>query len=384
VIAKVGEGGKVGIYNYGGNTNYLADVVGWYPDTAAVVSAVDAGPLHTCAVVGGQVKCWGGSFAGDLGDGTNIRYTTAVPTPVTAIGIDDATGLALGSVHTCAVRASGKVSCWGRNYSGQLGNGTFDDTGTPTEVTGVTNAVMVAAGDSHTCALLVTNAVKCWGDNNLGILGNGTQTSFMPTSVDVLGLSNAEKLVAGDTHTCALTSDRTVRCWGTNLAGQLGDGTTVGTFSPVTVTGINDAIDIAANSRNSCALHANGTVSCWGLNEFGGLGVPGAPNSSTPRVVTGLSGATAIAAGGGQICAATATGVSCWGKSDFVGGLSAIETSPTPIVGTAGAVTVATGGGHRCMISSRGALRCSGTNDFGQTGTGVTGGYTSPGPVVGL
>ena len=385
VIAKVGTNGKVSIYNNGGNTNYLADVVGWYPAAFTVVSAVEAGPWHTCAIASGQVKCWGGSFAGNLGDGTHNLSTTAVPTPVTVNGINDATGITLGSLHTCAVRVSGKVNCWGRNDSGQLGNGTFDDTGVPAEVAGISNAVAVAAGESHTCALLATHTVKCWGDNSLGLLGNGTQTTFTPLAVDVSGLSNATKLVAGDTHTCALGSDQMVRCWGKNSNGQLGNGTTDGALAPVTVTGISDAIDIAASTTNSCALRANGTVSCWGLNNYGGLGVPGSPNSTTPTLVTGLSGVTAIGGGGGQICAVNATGVLCWGATTAnFSGLYTIDASPTLEPGTAGAAAVVTGGPHRCAISTRGALQCWGLNNFGQTGTGLTGGYTSPAPVIGL
>src|SRR5207245_11374856 len=137
--------------------------------------------------------------------------------------------LATGSDHTCAVVLGGTVRGWGRDGAGQLGDGTLMSSSPPVEVEtgfGVLSGVTaVTAGGAHTCALLADGTVRCWGENSEGQLGDGS-TFSKPNGIWVTGITGAVAISAGWEHTCAVLADGTVRCWGANASGQLGDGTT--------------------------------------------------------------------------------------------------------------------------------------------------------------
>jgi alpha-tubulin suppressor-like RCC1 family protein len=134
-------------------------------------------------------------------------------------------------------------------------------------------------------------AVQCWGNNEKGQLGNGTLTSS-PTPVTVTALSGAASvLVAGANHSCALTDAGTIQCWGFNNYGQLGNGTTVISTAPVSVTGLSGAATaLSAGYGHNCALTSAGAAQCWGYNLYGQLGNGSTKNSGAPVTVTGLSG----------------------------------------------------------------------------------------------
>ena len=150
-------------------------------------------------------------------------------------GISTATAVTAGIDHTCALLVDNSVKCWGSNGSGQLGDGTTSRRLTPVSVSGISTATAVTAGIFHTCALLADNSVKCWGENGLGQLGDGTSTDNL-TAVSVSGISTATAVTAARYfHTCALLADNSVKCWGRNMDGQLGDGTTTTRLTPVTV-----------------------------------------------------------------------------------------------------------------------------------------------------
>jgi alpha-tubulin suppressor-like RCC1 family protein len=320
---------------------------------------------------------------------TVLLPTVSMPSisPPPAFGLDVAAVLvAAGPGHTCVTTTAGGVKCWGKNDHGQLGDGTTADSNKPVDVTGLTDGVKaVAAGGSHTCVLTNSGSVKCWGANDRGQLGNGT-TADSGLPAEVQGLSESvSAIAAGMSHTCAVTFGGVGFCWGANESGQLGDGTTADSLIPVRVDGQEDVWKgVAAGRAHTCALTTPNGVKCWGANESGQLGDGKGVNSrALPVNVIGLGrGASAIAAGGDHTCALMATGgVKCWGDNRYgqLGdGTHANRYVPVdlPALGR-GVSAVAAGSFHSCAVAG-GAVKCWGWNYYGQLGDGTKTTWNDP------
>jgi len=247
----------------------------------------------------------------------------------------------------------------------------------------------LSAGVRDTCAVLAYGTVKCWGYNPYGQLGDGTTTDrYLPTPVS--GLAGATSVATGIDSTCALLSAGTVKCWGRNSVGQIGDGTMTDRLAPTTVSGLSGVAALTSGRQFACALLTGGTVKCWGDNGAGQIG-QGTMTLSvpTPATVGGLSGVTAIAAEGSTACALLSGGtVKCWGDGatgQLGDGISLPRATPVTVSGVTTAIAVATGREHACALLSGGTVKCWGDNVYGEMGDGTTTlAYNTPVSVSGL
>ncbi len=408
------------------------------PLAAGVLSDSSDG-FGTCAVISdGSVDCWG---AGALGNGTTGSSDIARPVP----GISTATSITSASQDVagyCALLSAGSVDCWGDNTDGELGNGTTggpDCNGscydTPQAVTGITTAISVTSVSSVDlaagyCAVLSTGGVDCWGDNTDGQLGNGTtggpdcNGSCYDTPQPVTGITNAALLTNdADGEDCAVLLTGSVDCWGDNVWGQLGDGTTggpdgvspfAGYDTPQAVSGITDAVSIAGDVGSStCAVLSTAGVDCWGANSGQlGNGTVGGPDGEngydTPQAVSGIADAASVTSDAdGEYCAVLTTGgVDCWGYNGdgelgngTIGGPDGEDGYDTPqaVNGITDALSVTSydvvteyNDFGYCAVLSTGEVHCWGGNSTGEIGNGTIGGpdhedgYDTPQVVAGV
>jgi alpha-tubulin suppressor-like RCC1 family protein len=256
--------------------------------------------------------------------------------------------------------------------SGALGGGS----GLPSAT-----ATQVAVGHIHSCALTSGGAVRCWGSEDFGELGDGTSSSQQPAPVQVSGLTSGVTALAAFAHTTCVVVSGAVKCWGENTDGQLGADPTATTQSnvPVQVPGLTSAVTaVGVGEAHACAIK-NGGVWCWGKNDYGQLGDNGMEaNSPTPVQVMGLTtGATAVACGRWHSCAIVGGALKCWGSNLYgemgIGMSGTGAHAPVAPTGMGSNVTaVGLGGNTTCAVQG-GAVRCWGNNDQGECGNGMSG-----------
>lgn len=318
------------------------------------VCEVHSGSTHTCLLGHeGEVRCWGDNGEGQLGDGT--RISRGFPADIGQF--NGAVALSAGGAHSCAVLHGLGVKCWGENRYGQLGNGSRRGTNIPVEVVGLDqDAVVVSAGGWHTCVLDGSGGVRCWGLNYSGQLGDGTRRN-RSVPVDVVRLPRRIITVsAGSFHTCAVTVEGKVFCWGHNHQGQLGTETEKDmSVFPVPVEGLSEPIvSVSAGGWHTCAIDNGGNTWCWGYNYSGQLGVNHPVWSGSARKVAGLDlKALSISSGVDHTCSVfSGGGVWCWGGSRKI-------TSPCRVDGIGGeAVFLSSGGDQACAVNNLGNVYC--------------------------
>lgn len=300
--------------------------------TPEPLRALAAGVSHSCGLSeDGNAWCWGANESGQLGDGSTTDRTSAVE----VLTESTFSALAGGLSHTCGLDGGGTPFCWGRNLNGQLGNGTRADQRQPGIVSPGSVFLSITSGWNHTCGLTSAGRAFCWGLNGDGQIGDGTRVDRL---VPTLLSGTFQSLAAGAGHTCGI-SGSTVLCWGDNRSGQVGEGAgSGGQTVPVPVEGLPGApISLALGAVHSCALMADGSAFCWGQNLHGQLGNGTTENSDAPTQVAGGLDFSRLYAGGGMTCGITADGSQyCWGlnQSGQLGdGSRTNRTTPAPVGG---------------------------------------------------
>jgi cysteine-rich repeat protein len=248
---------------------------------------------HTCLMLPeGTVRCWGSGAFGQLGKGSTVHIGDQpgeMPSTTSNVG-GLAVDLQSGGDHNCVLLDNGEVRCWGRNSNGQCGQGNNFSVGdTPNEMppppTNVGGAVaQLSLGLLHSCALLVNGEVRCWGSNLFGQLGYGNVGNIgdapgeMPPAPVNFGTGNVVQLSAGNSFTCVLLDTNKVRCWGSNSGGQLGlghnnnIGDQDGEMPPADANLGNVPITQLDSGSSTCVLYNDGVLRCWGINTSGQLG----------------------------------------------------------------------------------------------------------------
>jgi alpha-tubulin suppressor-like RCC1 family protein len=378
------------------------------------VVEVRAGATHTCArTASGSVRCWGGGAYGQLGP---RGWTSIVRAPVEVAAFDDPIELSLGARHTCVLSSAGRVSCWGDDHEGQLGDGSTVARAEPVEVPNVVDAVEIDAGRAHTCVRLRHGSVRCWGRDGDGELGRSTTSAL-----------HAAELTTGGRHTCILDDVGLARCWGSNAYGQLGNGRAFAQPTPVVVEHVRDASMLRAGGQTTCARMREGW-SCWGDDTVGGLADAATMGTSVPSHLALAPTADDLRLASERACSLTSRELSCWGRradgttastAELVradvgsvsigtrfgclvvsnGGVECwgegihgelgrdelrTDLAPAAVSGVANVVSIAVGGEHACAALANGHVLCWGTGRAGQLGTGERHARRTPTEVVGI
>jgi alpha-tubulin suppressor-like RCC1 family protein len=365
------EYGELGINLAGGSRQTPVQVFG----ISSSASAVTLGNYHTAVLLSdGTVRTFGNNGQGQLG----VNDTTSRLTPVqviTAPAIPAASttagSIAGGWYHTAVILTDGTVRTFGFNNFGQLGLGDTAERNTPVQVFGISSsAVAVAGGCLHTAVLLSNGTVRTFGRNGNGQLGvNDNTIRYQP--VQVWGISSSATAVAcGQYYTAVLLANGTVMTFGRNSGGQLGVNDTTDRLTPVQVFGISSsATAVACGQYHTAVLLANGTVRTFGNNNNGGLGDNTTTQRNAPVQVWGISSsAIAIACGGFQTVVLLADGTVMKFGYDGV----AASLTPVMVLNISTATAVACGYGHTVVLLADGTVRTFGRNDYGKLGVNDT------------
>lgn len=345
-------------------------------DVQRCVFDLEIGDASMCARrYDGMLVCWGRNDAGQLSDlARPIQLEPASPTSLIAVA-----QVRIGERHTCLRGEHDRMRCLGKNSAGQLGNDKLDDSEQPVDANGLGSIRDLDVHGEHTCAVASHDgAVSCWGRNAEGQLGDGTLENkrtpvrVQSTAGDLVG---AVTVTTGRRHTCALFDER-VACWGSNLGGQLGDGTLESRSSAVEVVGLGRIVEVIAGRDHTCARDLDGVVWCWGETNDGqiGNGVVAMGQQVQPSLVALPGPATAIAIGHDHSCALVDGATWCWGRNvegQIADPAGAGIGTPVAVAGFPAASRLAAGFKNTCVIGEAGDVWCRGDNSQGQLANGT-------------
>jgi len=353
-----------------------------------VYSPIDSGIATSCAVMANRkVKCWGLNQLQDTSQIVegNMEFQSYY---VDIDGLPDkVVSVAVAFLRSCALLRDGTIWCWGGSLATQFQNSEDIHT-TPYLVLGIhRRAVAITAGQEHFCAI-VSEGVVCWGLNNYNQLNLESSTVYRSQPIYIDGLdAGVRDISAGSYHTCAVTQEGEVVCWGTNKSGQVGNGMTQEKSEPVRVSGLDsEVIAVATGNRHSCALDIEGKVSCWGSNIFGQLGDGTCRDSLTPVEVRQEDDrVVSITGGSSHTCYITEEGTAkCWGLNDLGQlGDGSFDSScrPSAVANLQNVRAVSAGIFFTCASLSGDVHMCWGNNSYNQLGNGDTSGAASNVPV---
>jgi alpha-tubulin suppressor-like RCC1 family protein len=346
---------------------------------------LSGGDDHTCGVTSDhKAYCWGKNNSGQLGDGSTATRTR----PTLVDGGLQFRQVSAGFQHSCGITTDYKAYCWGAG--GDLGDGTETQRTTPVAVAGSRLYLRVETGFQHTCAVAKADRhAYCWGSNTSGQLGTGT-SSWSLTPLAVSGGRSWRQVAAGFRHTCGIATGGAVFCWGSDSDGEIGDGSTRANRSvPTAIASGRLFTELDVGFDYSCAIATDSRAFCWGANGSGQIGDGSQLDRYTPRAVAGGLTFTRVATGSAHTCAeATGNKVYCWGNDlygQFGDGSTENRTRPVPAAGGGLYTQVTSGSFFTCGISPSAAAYCWGRDEFGQLGDGRSGQNvksTTPVPVL--
>lgn len=286
-----------------------------------------------------------------------------------------------GYSNTCVLDGGQRLFCSGHNSSNQLLNGTGVDSPVFVQVDPGTQYWTIAIGNGHICGITAANTLRCWGANSFGQIGNGTTTTTEPPQ-DIQ--NDVAFVTAGPDYTCSIDVTGKARCWGDNVYGQLGDGTTTFRSTPTNVAGVDQYVSLSSGQTHTCGATITGNVKCWGDNSNGALGIGTSSGTyTTPQTLATIADAVSVSANYQFSCAVDASGnVMCWGKNSSgqvgVGTSTGYYTTPQVVDSGVTYIKVVTGLSHTCGLKNGGEITCWGNNGAGQIGDGTATNRLSP------